>query len=165
MGASIARLAIKPKIAGEVGLPKREVPALRLSAAGAEGDYNHYRTTELHGDPDQAVLVVTEDLLAQLGREGWPVQPGDLGENLTLHGVPESSLSAGVTLQIGAVTVMLTRPCDPCANLYALPYVGRRRGPEFLKATVGRRGWYGRVVAPGEILTGAPVTLHPGGPR
>lgn len=165
MVASVVRLAIKPKVEGEVGLPKPEVGTLRLTAAGAEGDYNHYRTTELHGDPDQAVLVVTEDLLAQLGRDGWPVQPGDLGENLTLRGVPESALSAGVTLEIGAVSVVLTRPCDPCTNLYALPYIGRRRGPDFLKATVGRRGWYGKVVVPGEIHSGASLTLHAGGPR
>lgn len=157
--ASISRLGTKPKVAGEVGLPKRAVAALRFTAAGAEGDYNHYRTTELGGDPDQAVLVVTEDLLAQLTSEGWPVQPGDLGENLTLRGVAESALSAGVVLEAGAVRVLLTKPCEPCTNLYALPYVGQRDGPAFLKATVGRRGWYGRVVAPGEIQTGAAVTV------
>lgn len=158
--ASVSRLGIKPGVAGEVGLPKRAVAALRFTAAGAEGDYNHYRATELDGDPDQAVLVVTEDLLAQLASEGWPVQPGDLGENLTLRGVAESALSAGVLLETGAVTILLTRPCDPCTNLYALPYVGARNGPAFLKATVGRRGWYGKVVAPGEIRTGAAVTLR-----
>lgn len=160
MAASISRLGIKPKVAGEVGLPKAAVEALRVTASGAEGDYNHYRATELGGDPDQALLVVTEDLLAQLASEGWPVQPGDLGENLTLRGVAETSLSAGVVLEIGPVRVVLTKPCDPCTNLYALPYVGARDGPVFLKATVGRRGWYGRVVAPGEIRAGAAVTVR-----
>lgn len=162
MAASVSRLAIKPRVAGEVGLPKPEVPTLRLTHQGAEGDYNHYRATELHGDPDQAVLVVTEDLLSMLAREGWPVQPGDLGENLTLRGVSESALSAGVTLQIGAVSVMLTKPCDPCANLYVLPYVGKEKGAAFLRATVGKRGWYGKVMTPGPIRTGAPVTVRSG---
>ncbi len=99
MVALVSRLSIKPKVMGEGGPPKPEVRTLRLTAAGAEGDYNHYRTTELHGDPDQAVLVVTENLLAQLAREGRPVQPGDLGENRILRGVPESAPSAGVTLR------------------------------------------------------------------
>jgi MOSC domain-containing protein YiiM len=159
MTAVVSRLAIKPKVAGEPGLPKPAVPSLRLSAAGAEGDYNHYRATELHGDSDQAVLLVTEDLLARLQAEGWPVNPGDLGENLTLRGVPESALAVGVRLTIGPVSVEVTRPCDPCTNLYALPYVGQDRGPAFLKATVGRRGWYGRVVAEGEIRPGTAVIV------
>jgi len=163
MTAVVSRLAIKPKVAGEPGLPKAAVPSLRFSAAGAEGDYNHYRATELHGDPDQAVLLVTEDLLSRLQAEGWPVSPGDLGENLTLRGVPESALAVGVRLTIGPVSVEVTRPCDPCTNLYALSYVGRDRGPAFLKATVGRRGWYGRVLSEGEIRAGAPVTVVPAG--
>ena len=61
VSGSVFRLSIKPKVAGEVGLPKHAVPTLRISPAGAEGDYNRYRATELHGDPEQALLLVTED--------------------------------------------------------------------------------------------------------
>lgn len=161
MAGSISRLSIKPKVPGEVGLPKHAVQTLRLTPAGAEGDYNHYRTVDLGGDPDQALLIVTEDLLAQLGAEGWPVQPGDLGENLTLRGVAESSLEPGSCLMVGAVRISITKPCDPCTNLYALPYVGKERGPAFLKATVGRRGWYARVTSGGTIQTGAEVGVTP----
>lgn len=160
MTGVVSRLGIKPKVMGEVGLPKREVPRLRVTPAGAEGDYNHYRSTELHGDPEQALLVVTEDLLAQLAEAGWPVAPGDLGENLTLRGIRESVLRAGVQLAIGPVRIVLTKPCDPCTNLYALPYIGPERGPAFLKATVGRRGWYAGVLEEGEIRAGAAVTLR-----
>lgn len=161
MAASISRLGVKPRVPGEVGLPKGAVPTLRLTPAGADGDYNHYRATELSGDPDQAVLVVTEELLSQLVTEGWPVGPGDLGENLTLRGVAESALSPGVGIRIGSVTIAITKPCDPCNNLYALPYVGELRGPAFLRATVGRRGWYGKVITGGEIRTGAALTVTP----
>lgn len=161
MAGSISRLSIKPKAPGEVGLPKHAVPALRLTATGAEGDYNHYRTVDLGGDPDQALLIVTEELLAQLGAEGWPVQPGDLGENLTLRGVAESALTPGTCLTIGPVLICITKPCDPCNNLYALPYVGKERGPAFLKATVGRRGWFARVTTGGTIQTGAGVSVTP----
>jgi len=165
MTGTVARVAVKPKMPGEVGLPKAAVPVLHVTAAGAAGDYNHYRATELGGDADQAVLVVTEDLLTQLAGEGWPVAPGDLGENLTLAGVAESALRPGIVLAIGPVSITITKACDPCDNLYALPYVGKQRGPAFLKATVGRRGWYGRVNTPGAILPGAAVHLAPAHPE
>jgi len=160
---SIARLSIKPRVPGEVGLPKGAVPVLRIEVSGAEGDYNHYRTTELHDDHEQALLLVTEDLLSQLNAAGWPVQPGDLGENLTLRGIPEAMLKPGVRMTIGPIALEVTKACDPCANLYHLPYVGREKGPGFLKATVGRRGWYARVLIGGEIRTDASVVFNPAG--
>ena len=163
MNGSIARLSIKPRVPGEVGLPKHAVPVLRIGASGAEGDYNHYRATELHGDPEQALLLVTEELLSQLNAAGWPVQPGDLGENLTLRDIPEASLKPGVRMKIGATGIEVTKACDPCNNLYHLPYVGKEKGPAFLKATVGRRGWYARVLNGGEIRTGAAVVFNPAG--
>jgi MOSC domain-containing protein YiiM len=159
MNGSIARLSIKSRVPGEVGLPKLAVPSLRINSSGAEGDYNHYRTVDLAGDTDQALLLVTEDLLGQLNAAGWPVQPGDLGENLTLRGVPEENLQPGVRLEIDSIGIEVTKPCDPCKNLYALPYVGKEKGPAFLKATVGRRGWYARVLNPGVIQAGAIVRV------
>jgi MOSC domain-containing protein YiiM len=147
----VRQVNVKPGRPGEVGLPKAPVAVLRVSATGAEGDYNRYRTVDLKGDPDQALLLVTEDLLTQLNREGWPVRPGDLGENLTVTGIDESDLAAGVRLASGAVRLELTRPCKPCSELYTLPYVGPERGPAFLKATAGRRGWYAKVLAPGAL--------------
>lgn len=160
MTASISRLSIKPRVEGEVGLPKQAVPIIRIDSTGVEGDYNHYRATQQHGDPEQALLLVTEELLSQLNAAGWPVQPGDLGENLTLRGVPEESLKPGVRFEIGEIRVEVTKPCDPCDNLYHLPYVGREKGPAFLKATLGRRGWFARVVNGGEIRTGANVVFR-----
>ena len=159
MTASVSRLSIKPRVPGEVGLPKHAVPRLRISRSGAEGDYNHYRATDLKGDPEQALLLVTEDLLAQLNAGGWPVQPGDLGENLTLGGIPEAALGPGIRLGIDGIEIEVTKACDPCTNLYHLPYVGKEKGPAFLKATVGRRGWYAKVVTPGVIESGAVVHI------
>lgn len=159
MSGSVSRLSIKPKVPGEFGLPKHEVPTLRVSASGAEGDYNRYRTVELRGEPDQALLIVTEDLLAQLGAEGWPVQPGDFGENLTVRGLAERQLGPEVRLAVGPAVVEITKPCDPCTELYTLPFVGTERGPAFLKATAGRRGWYAKVVVPGEIQRSADVIV------
>jgi MOSC domain-containing protein YiiM len=155
----ILRLSVKPQVPGEFGLPKRPVPSLRITLDGAKGDYNHYRTRKLNSDGDQALLIVTEDLLDTLRSEGWPVQPGDLGENLTISGIQESDLRPGVGLQTGDVRLSITKPCDPCTELYTLPYVGKERGPAFLEATAGRRGWYAKVLAPGELTSGCAVSL------
>lgn len=158
---SVGRLSVKPQVKGEYGLPKRAVPQLRITSEGAEGDYNHYRTTKLKGDPNQAVLVLTEEVLVALRSEGWPVQAGDLGENVTLAGVPEASLKPGSRLRIGHCELEVSLACDPCSETYSLPYVGTKKGPAFVRTLKGRRGWYARVLSPGTIATGDTVSVTP----
>jgi MOSC domain-containing protein YiiM len=162
MTGYLLQLSIKSRTPGEPGLPKHAVAGLEISPAGAAGDYNDYRTRTLHGDPEQAILLMTQDLLDQLNVEGWPVAPGHLGENLTLGGIPEAALQPGVRLQIGEVLLEVSAACDPCDRLYALPYIGTERGPAFLRATVGRRGWYARVLAGGKVTLGSPASLLAG---
>ncbi len=154
MAGSVLRTSIKPRMPGECGLPKRAVAKLDLTEAGAAGDYNHYRTRELPGDRDQAVLLLTDEVMRQLKAEGWPVEPGDLGENLSLTGIAESSLGPGVRLGVGDALLEISHACDPCTELYVLPYVGKERGPAFLRALHGRRGWYARVLRPGVVEAG-----------
>ena len=161
MTGYLVQLSSKPRTSGEHGLPKRAVPELDISTNGAAGDYNHYRTRTLHGDPDQAILLVTQDLLGQLNAEGWPVAPGHLGENLTLGDIRESALRPGVRLQVGQVLLEVSKACDPCDELYTLPYIGSVRGPAFLRATAGRRGWYARVLAGGRVALVSSVSLLP----
>jgi len=159
MTGRILRLSIKPKTPGEHGLPKRAVPSLTLNAQGAEGDYNRYRARTLAGDPDQAILVLTQEVLDQLNVEGWPVAAGDIGENLTLGGIAEASLVPGAQLAIGEVRLEITKPCEPCTELHSLPYVGEARGTEFVRTMVDRRGWFARVLAGGVVAVGAAVQL------
>lgn len=156
---SVERLSVKPQVKGEYGLPKRAVPRLRITSEGAEGDYNHYRTTKIKSDPNQAILVMTEEVLEALRSEGWPVQAGDLGENLTLAGVREASLKPGSRLRIGECLLEVSAACDPCSETYSLPYVGTEKGPAFVRTLTGRRGWYARVLAPGTIVTGDSVSV------
>ncbi|MGH7562668.1 MAG: MOSC domain-containing protein [Gemmatimonadales bacterium] len=152
-------MSVKPKTPGERGLPKRSVPVARITPVGVEGDYNHYRTDKTGGDPNLAVLVITDEVLAGLRAEGWPVEAGDLGENLTLGGIPESALGPGARLELGEALVEITSACDPCTELYVLPYVGSERGPAFIRALTGRRGWYAKVLGSGMVESGARVTL------
>jgi MOSC domain-containing protein YiiM len=139
---------------GERGLPKLPVEEARLTHHGVEGDFNQYRHDVARDDPAMAVLIVPLETIRDLNREGWPVRPGDFGENITSEGVAYDEYAPGRRFQIGEVEVEVTKPCTPCDNLFTLPYVGRVRGPEFLRVTLGRRGWYARVVREGQVRKG-----------
>ena len=156
---TVYRLGAKPKVAGEHGLPKPELPQARLTQAGVEGDYNLYRQTKKNGDPEMAILLMPIETLEELNQEGWPVRPGDLGENVTTRGIPYAALAPPRTVRLGEAVVRTAKPCEPCDNLFLLPYIGRERGPAFLKAMLDRRGWFARVVTEGLVRRGDRVQL------
>jgi MOSC domain-containing protein YiiM len=153
----IVRLHRKPREGRARGIPKRPVDELLITGDGVEGDFNRWRTEKADGDPDQAVLLLGEDVLVQLRAEGWPVSPGDLGENLLVAGFPSKALTPGVRVRAGEVELEISKRCDPCVVLYGLPYVGVERGPAFVRALRGRRGWFARVIGGGVVRVGMPV--------
>ncbi len=160
MTGHVASLSVKPETPGQVGLPKSAVASLAISAQGAGGDYNRYRTRTLHGDPDSAILLLTRDVLAALQREGWAVEPGHLGENVLLEGIGNAGLAPGKQVALGGeVVVQVTRECEPCSELYELPYIGKTRGPAFVRTLQHRRGWYARVLAAGTVARGDPARV------
>jgi MOSC domain-containing protein YiiM len=154
MGGMVHQINVKPQTRGEHGLPKKPVDSVRVTKAGLAGDYNLYRQETLHGDPDSAVLLVPLETILQLNAEGWPVKIGDLGENFTTTGIPYDSFAPGKAFRIGGTTVEVSRACKPCKNLHLLPYVGSSMGPAFVKAMLGRRGWYARVKSEGVVRRG-----------
>ncbi|MEM0129614.1 MAG: MOSC domain-containing protein [Thermoplasmata archaeon] len=151
---------VKGDVPREVGLPKIGVGEIRLGAAGAAGDFNHYRQEHLRGDPDSAVLLLPHEIVDVLRAEGWPVGPGDLGENLGLRGIPWHEFRSGRLVRVGDAELRLTRECTPCSRLAHLSYVGDTRLAEFLRATLGRRGFYARVLREGSVRVGDPVDLE-----
>jgi MOSC domain-containing protein YiiM len=155
----IVQLSRKPQEAGGRGLFKRPVAELTVAVDGVQGDFNRWRTEVAHGDLDQAVLLLSEEVLLALRAEGWPVQPGELGENLTVAGIPPDALRPGVPVRLGEVLLEVSKVCDPCTILYTLPYVGVERGPAFLRALTGRRGWFTRVLRGGTIRPDMPVEV------
>ena len=154
----LERIGAKARTEGEHGLPKPEVERARLTPSGVDGDYNLYRATEKHDDPAMALVLLPGETLEALRAEGWPVRPGDLGENLLTRGIPYAELGPPSRWRVGEALVEVTKACTPCTNLYLLPYVGGPRGPAFLKATLDRRGWYARVVEPGTVRRGDAIT-------
>lgn len=102
------------------------------------------------------------ETINELNNEGWPIKPGDIGENITTNGIPYFQMSPGKTLRIGSeVVIQISRACDPCSNLYLLPYVGDKKGPSFLKVMLGRRGWYARVIQEGTVRKGDEIREIP----
>lgn len=141
------------------GLPKSPVASVQLTARGVAGDWNHWRAAQPGGDPGGAVLFLGEEVLDALRAEGWPVGPGHLGENVLTRGLPNDATPKGTRLRIGDALVEVDRACAPCTKLFTLPYVGEARGPEFLRTTLGRRGWYARVLEEGDVAVGADVRV------
>ena len=61
------------------GIPKTAVPEAEVTAEGLVGDGHEH---EKHNRPHRAVLIQDLELLEELARQGFPVGPGILGENL-----------------------------------------------------------------------------------
>ena len=155
MPARVELVHIKARTPGERGLPKLGVPLIHATVAGVDGDYNRHRHESRHDDPDKAVMFMPTEVLAVLRSEGWPVQPGDLGENLTVSGLDNAAVAIGQRYRVGAdLQIEISRTCDPCRNLAVLPYIGEERVNEFIRTTLGRRGWYARVLHPGIVRPG-----------
>jgi molybdopterin adenylyltransferase len=159
MTTSISQINVKPDTPGQVGLPKIPVETATISEWGLAGDYNRFRKEKKKNDPDMAVMILSTDILDALNNEGWPVNPGDLGENLTLKNIDYSIMALGDRLKIRDVTLEISLICDPCTNLNNLPYVGKEKSTSFIKTLMKRRGWYARVLKSGEVSVGDSVTL------
>ncbi len=165
-GGSVHQINIKPKTSGEHGLPKNPVDSVKVTRAGLAGDFNLFRQERLGGDPDSAVLLMPLETILELNAEGWSVRAGDLGENFTTAGIPYDGFSPGKAFRLGDAVVEVSRACDPCKNLYLLPYIGEANGPNFVKVMHGRRGWYARVRTEGTVRRGDAIEeLRPAGPR
>jgi MOSC domain-containing protein YiiM len=79
------------------------------------------------------------------------LQPGCVGENVTLGGITEEMVCAGDCVRLGTALVQVSGPRVPCANL------ARRVGrPDWVKLTIleNRTGFYLRVLEPGAVQEG-----------
>ena len=174
---------------------KNAVNTCRVTVNGLQGDYNHYRTVALQQTPDRAVSLWTADVTVWLqgdndsnDRKGYPVKPGDLGENVHISGLSFDDFEVGQKWQLGSqklinnndygdddavVVVEITEPVVPCANLCKLPYINDEaitpkeriaRCQDFLQQldqAPGLRGWYAKVIVEGVLTVHDSVQLLP----
>jgi MOSC domain-containing protein YiiM len=138
------------------GVPKLPVEGAIVRATGMEGDSQ--RDRRFHGGPDRALCLYSQDLLDALLAEGHPVNPGALGENVTICGLPWDEVRPGARLRIGEVETEVTNFTAPCRKI-----AGGFVDGEFTR--VGQQvnpGWsrvYVRVLSEGMIAVGDPVVL------
>jgi MOSC domain-containing protein YiiM len=151
MIGNVVSINIKSKVEGERGIPKHRIDVAEITKTGVSTDFNLYRYEEKQNTENRAVLIYTTDLIEQLNNEGWPINIGDLGENLTISDIKYSELDIGDQLTSGDVVLEISEICNPCNNLSVLSYVGKERITEFMKTIKGRRGWYAKVIEEGTI--------------
>jgi MOSC domain-containing protein YiiM len=154
MRGRIIQINVKPRKAGERGLPKFAVRSAEIKFEGLVGDFNVWRHEKMGDDPNCAVLLMPIETIEEINREGWPIKPGDIGENITTSGIAYDGFALNARIGAGRAEFQISKACDPCVNLFRLPYVGKKKGKEFLKTMYGRRGWYARVIKEGKIQTG-----------
>lgn len=146
------------------GVPKLPVPAARVSPAGLDGDGQ--RDRRHHGGPDRALCLYSMERIEALQREGHAIAPGTTGENLTIRGLDWETITPGVQLHAGRVTIEITAYASPCTSIR----------PSFADEDSNRisqrlfPGWsrvYARVVESGDLRVGDTVvrgaSIHPVG--
>lgn len=97
-----------------------------LAGIGVDGDVHAGDTVKHRSrvarDPTQPNLrqvhLIHEELFVELGDEGFSVQPGDLGENITTSGIDLLTLPFATLLHLGdEATVEVTGLRNPCHQI------------------------------------------------
>lgn len=106
---------------------KVRVDGIRLLAGlGVEGDAHCGETvrhrSRVRQDPTQPNLrqvhLLHAELLDELAAKGFDIGPGQLGENITTHGIDLLGLSEGTVLRIGDTSeVKITGLRNPCSQI------------------------------------------------
>ena len=115
---------------------------------GLEGDRHA-------GRPQRQVSILNAETVDELARAGMPVQPGVLGENITIEGVAVMELPDGIHLRIGEAELEITGDRPACREMLAIHR-------DALKAMVGRSGKMARVITGGTVRPGDFVELVSG---
>jgi len=141
------------------GVPKLEAPGrVEVTSAGLTGD--RQRDRRFHGGPDRAVCLFAQEQIDELRSSGHPIDRGTTGENLTVSGLDWTRLVPGVRLRVGEVTLEITKPAHPCKNI-----AGSFADGDFSRLSAkihpGRGRLYARVLIPGFIRNGDPVSVVP----
>ncbi len=119
--------------------------------------------TKNHGGPDKAVHAHFATHLAWWGEtRGWPVSPGEIGENLTLSAAgtgrqpDENAFCIGDMVTAGTAVLQVTQPRIPCFKQAAVLAVA---DAVRLAGSTGRTGMYLRVLKEGTLQSGDTLTL------
>lgn len=145
---------------GTTAIDKRAVAGpLRLEALGLDGDTQCDR--ENHGGIYQAAYAYAdEDAAWWAGELDREIPPGQFGENLRTSDLDVTGAEIGERWRIGegdgAALVEVTSPRIPCQT-----FAAKMGEPHWIKrfAAHGAPGAYLRVLTPGTVGVGDPVTV------
>ncbi len=159
MTGSILQVNISPG-----GIPKRPIPEAFVTAEGIRGDA--WAHPDIHGGPNQALLVISSEGIHELVAQGFPLYHGALGENLTTQGLDRRQMRAGQRFRAGEVVFEITKRRSPCSTLDIYgPGIQRAIFDAQVKAgdpsspRWGLSGFYARVLTPGVIRPHDIITL------
>jgi MOSC domain-containing protein YiiM len=153
-----------PRLGVMSGIAKAPVApglAIELTGLNLAGDDQADRT--VHGGADKAVYVHPAEHLPRwavdLGQPQLfepPINVAPFGENISTRGATETSACIGDVWTWGTARLQICQPRWPCQKL-TLHRASTRVGP--LMRSSGRTGWYLRVLEPGVVPAGGPITV------
>jgi MOSC domain-containing protein YiiM len=139
------------------GVPKLAVSEARITHAGMEGD--RQRNLKHHGGPDRALCLYSADLIESLRSEGHAIEPGSLGENVTIAGIDWGLLEPGIRADLGEVSVEITSYAMPCRNV-APVFADGRSGRVSQRTHPGESRLYARVLREGMLRVSDRVVVR-----
>lgn len=142
MPGNLISIVYSPSAGSYNRKPLRE--AFLIAGYGIEGDRKG-------GHPRRNLNIMDQETLGVLAGEGYPVDPGILGENLIISGIDLAAQPEGAQVRIGLEAVVeVVKPREPCYKLTPLD-------PRMPDSVVGRVGVMARVVESGVIRVGDSV--------
>ena len=140
---------------------------IQIAALGLQGD--EQEDLSVHGGVRKAVYALPRKHLAwwqaqrqQAGATLFdePIEPGQLGENLSLDGVDEQTIFIGDALHFsGGAVLRVTEPRQPCSKFNAV--MGYERAGKDMVLS-GRCGFYLAVERAGHLQASETFTIQPG---
>ncbi len=132
------------------GVPKLPVEKARATVDGLVGDGRDHAK---HAKPSRAISLMDQELLDDLCAEGYSLEPGTIGENLTVKGLNVQGLAVGDVLELsGGVVLELTEMRTPCFVLDPID-------PQLKDDIVERCGFLAKVVREGDIGPGETIRV------
>lgn len=140
-----------------------------LEGLGVEGDAHagstvqHVFQKRAHATPPnlRQVHLMHQELFASLAADGFSVQPGELGENITTLGIDLLGLPRGTLLHLGdTACVEVTGLRNPCVQIekFQAGLLKKLRGKDEAGHVIRRAGIMGVVRQGGVVRSGDSIT-------
>jgi MOSC domain-containing protein YiiM len=151
MTGSIVQINVSPG-----GVPKLPIPQAEVTPQGIRGD--SWAHPQIHGGPNQALLLITSEGIDELIAQGYPIFAGALGENLTTLGLDRRQMRLGQRFRAGGAVFEITKMRSPCATLDVYGpaikqavYDAKVKARDASSPLWGLAGFYARVLQGGVI--------------